>query len=203
MKVISLGFNCMPAMLRKKLFNQSKINGYLTCPFDLCVTPMSGLCDCIENDFDEFFCLRNETGGIMNKYNMWFNHESPVNNNLFKHLGNENYFIQNDHAEFKKRYMNRIENFKGYINGGDNILFIVSNPCDDVKRLNDILSLKYPYLNYQIAVINDPEYNDGIFCAHFGIDKSSAHNANYHIVDDSRVKYFDKDNIDGIMLMNF
>jgi len=55
---ISLGFNCTPAIygvennLRKR-----KADGYLTCPFDKCVSYFPGVVQCIEEDFKDFLNL--------------------------------------------------------------------------------------------------------------------------------------------------
>ena len=52
---ISLGWNCAPAIIRKNILKQFKKTGYLTQPFDLCVTPYSGLCECLKDNFSKFF----------------------------------------------------------------------------------------------------------------------------------------------------
>jgi hypothetical protein len=49
---ISLGWNCNPALYRANNLNYKKGNGYLTCPFDLCVSPFIGLCKCLYDEFD-------------------------------------------------------------------------------------------------------------------------------------------------------
>ena len=48
---ISIGHNCNPRVYLKNAFNFSKLNGYKSCPFDLCITPYSSLYDCIETVF--------------------------------------------------------------------------------------------------------------------------------------------------------
>ena len=58
---ISLGWNCLPATIRASNYGYNKSNGYLTCPFDLGVTPYDGLCNCILDKFDRskfLFCWR-------------------------------------------------------------------------------------------------------------------------------------------------
>ena len=158
MLYISLGWNCSPAIMRKNMFYQSKESGYNTQPFDLCVTPYSSLCECISEDFSNFFDLRLEDGIIMNYYNMWFNHESPTE-----------FYANDNFKEFKNRYSNRINNFRKYLNGDNEICFIHSNPYEDSLKLCDIISHKYPNLIFKILAI---QYADiDVYKNHFS-DKS-------------------------------
>ena len=187
MIIISLGFNCSPAIIRKNNFNQSKNRGYQTCPFDLCVTPMKGLCDCIEEDFGNFFDLRFEGGVIMNSYNMWFNHESPLNHKIYKELGPDTFFMDNNYEKFMERYQKRIDNFRNYMKSGDDILFLLNNPHDKVDRLIQILCDRYPECNFQLAVISDPTYENGLFYKHFGITSEQ-----YEEYLHSKITYFKK-----------
>lgn len=61
-----------------------------------------------------------------------------------------NHFIENDYYEFKKRYTNRIQNFKEYLEGENNeITFIIRNyKMGDVdpiiQKLDEVLKRKYP-----------------------------------------------------------
>ena len=162
---ISLGWNCMPATYRANALNQRKSGGYLTCPFDLCVTPYLGLCKCILDDFDrnKFFNLRieydpiNKQDCILNEYNMWFNHESEQklnDDNVDWHPGK---YMENDFKLFKERYENRINNFFSYLNGDLPILFILNNPHDEPKHLVKILKLKYPELKFKVLLFNNLE----------------------------------------------
>jgi hypothetical protein len=53
---ISLGWNCYPAMYGvEKGIRKKKTDGYLTCPFDECITNYKGVCLCIDEDFKHFF----------------------------------------------------------------------------------------------------------------------------------------------------
>ena len=144
MKYISLGWNCSPAIRRKNEFKQEKKNGYLTQPFDLCVTPYIGLCECLKDDFSRFFNLRIENHITMNAYNMWFNHETEFHQ-------------KNNFEEFKRRYENRINSFRKYLISGEEICFIHSNPLEDSTELCKILETKYPDLIFKILAIQNAD----------------------------------------------
>lgn len=157
---ISLGWNCNPAIIRANKYNFKKANGYLSCPFDLGVTPFNGLCECILGNFDKekFFNLRveydsiNKQDCILNDYNMWFNHESEKMDNNEKIEWYPGKWSENNFYLFKERYERRIENFNNYINK-NNILFIIENPYDDITKIIDIIKIKYPQLNFKILHI--------------------------------------------------
>jgi len=149
---ISLGWNCGPAIIRKNKFKQEKKNGYLTQPFDLCVTPYSALCECIKDDFAQFFNLRIENYITMNAYNMWFNHESE-------------FYQKNNFEEFIKRYKNRIANFRKYLTSGQEICFIHSNPFEDSSELCNILETNYPDLIFKILAIQNADID--VYKNHF------------------------------------
>jgi len=154
---ISLGWNCSPAISRANDFNYRRQNGYLTCPFDLVVTPYHALCQCILDNFDrnKFFNLRieydpiNKQECILNEYNMWFNHESEKLDNNDEIEWHPGKWAENNFKLFIERYERRIENFNSYINK-NNILFIIENPHDDITILIDIIKIKYPNLNFKI-----------------------------------------------------
>ena len=154
---ISLGWNCAPAARRAYDFNYNKCNGYLTCVFDMVVTPYQGLCQCILDNFDrsKFFNLRieydhiNKQDCILNEYNMWFNHESEKSEKSEKYEWYPGKWAENNFKLFIERYERRIENFNNYINK-NNILFIIENPHDDINKLIDIIKVKYPNLKFKI-----------------------------------------------------
>lgn len=171
---ISLGYNCSPRESIKYSFGLNKENGYLTCPFDLCITHFDSLYNCIETDFKYFFddlrltpdliegeditnCnIHSKT--ITNYYNIYFNHESAIHSNLFKISRDDDlFYIRNNFEEFKKRYSLRIENFRYYINNYDNITFIYKNYDDsnknNLEKLKNLLYKKYNNKNINIIVI--------------------------------------------------
>lgn len=141
---ISLGWNCSPAIIRKNIFKHSKDNGYKTCPFDLCVTPYKSLIRCLETNFENFFNLRIENGIIMNEYDIWFNHEAPME-----------LYANNDYEKFKQRYIIRINNFKEYLCGKNEICFIHSDPFNSSEEIDRIINKNYPNLIYKILSLHN------------------------------------------------
>ena len=185
---ISLGWDCYPAMEGVKLkIRQKKSEGYLTCPFDKMVSSLEGIIKCIDDDFDKFcdsnyltlvtvpnnihhfnHLKNNEKLLINNYYNFIFNHESPGHADLYiseNWNGGINHYIDNDFIEFKKRYQQRIKNFKNYLNSKNEIIFLLNryNPDIDpnINKLKNILKIKYPSLKYDFHFFNilyDPQY---------------------------------------------
>jgi hypothetical protein len=159
---ISLGWNCGPAVIRAKTYGFSKTKGYLTCPFDLGVTPYNGLCDCILDGFDrsKFFNLRIEYDSlckkncILNEYDMWFNHESEKSNmdELVEWIPGK--WEENNFQLFKERYNRRIQNFEEYINN-NNVIFIIENTHNDINKIINIIKYKYPSLNFKIMITSN------------------------------------------------
>lgn len=166
---ISLGWNCDPRGHIHRI-GLTKANGYLTCPFDLSMTPFNSLCKCIEDDFKHFFDDlrlipgqnadgdRSKCGAggmnITNHYNMVFNHEGSTHSHLFKNGKNDDlFYIRNDFGEFRKRYENRIQNYKKYINRYNNIIFVYKKHDNDydLKKLYKLLKEKY--INKNIKII--------------------------------------------------
>jgi hypothetical protein len=138
---ISLGCNCDPRIILKKKFGLSKLEGYKSCPFDLCITSFQALCLTLDNDFDNFFDglqiikWSNYKGdrtlagpgftAIKNKNGIIFNHEGGGHSHIFKEGTNDDtYFTKNDFKEFKVRYSKRIKNFKDNLKKYNKINFI-------------------------------------------------------------------------------
>ena len=171
---ISLGKNCLPRQNIYSNLKLTKTNGYKSCPFDLCQTPINSLIKCLKDDFKNFFTDlklipginangdRNNAGSglvnITNSYGMIFNHESPTHSHLFnKGNNNDNYYIQNNYKEFKIRYVNRIENFYRYINDYKTIIFVIN--IDDNNSVDELyLLLKKKYFHKNIKLININKY---------------------------------------------
>ena len=67
-------------------------------------------------DGDRIFCSNpNEGYNITNSYGMIFNHEGSTHSHLFcEGTNDDDYFIRDDFAKFKKRYQKRINNFYSY-----------------------------------------------------------------------------------------
>lgn len=170
-EVISLGWNCHPAMLGiEQGLRKRKIDGYKTCPFDEMITNYNGIVQCIENDFQDF-CnpdtleikhipseskyLKDDFIIYNKKYKFLFNHESPGHAKLWidqKWPGGINHFIANNYEKFIERYTRRIQNFREYLNSGVKIVFLIIPPReDDFQELRAAFSRKYPSLNYSIV----------------------------------------------------
>ena len=141
---ISIGWNCDPRIFMKWNLNLSKEDGYKSCPFDLCITSYDSLCKTLENNFDTFFdglqiiswdnadgdrsnagpglsCIKNQDGII-------FNHEGAGHSHMFlDNKDDDEFYTRNNFQEFKKRYSQRIENFKNYCKDATNITFVYSH----------------------------------------------------------------------------
>jgi len=170
---ISLGWRCEAASLGVNLnLRQTMENGYLTCPFDLCVTNYIGICKCIEDDF-KYFCdpkyiiLKkapkmeqhikgsndNEYFIFNTYYNFAFNHESPGHGNLYineKWTGGINHYVSNNYEKFIERYQRRIDNFRNYLKSGNKINFLILYYNGVPNKLDEVISKKYPELNFTI-----------------------------------------------------
>ena len=162
---ISIGYNCDPRIYFAHGIGMTKQTGYLSCPFDLCFSPFHSVCSCIEEDFQHFFddlklvpgpnaegdrslCGSGELN-ITNKYGIVFNHESPSHSHLFREGTNEDmYYVKNDFENFKKKYTERICNFRNYIQTRNEIVFVY-NPMPNEKWNSKHLErlLKKTYIN--------------------------------------------------------
>jgi len=144
MIIIPIGIDCGLADLCRKYNLRNE-----AFPFDWNVS-YNGVSECIENDFTNF------TGALINKtniYNIFFFHDF-VNNNLL---------------EFdKQKYNRRCERFINILkNSTEEVIFCrkghachnhlesnnICNDINEVKKLNTIISNKYPHLQYKIIVI--------------------------------------------------
>ena len=159
---ISIGSNCSPRTYIKNQLGITKGNGYLTGPFDLCVSPFNALYKCIDTDFEYFFDdlslipgpnapgNRSNAGtgllNITNSYGFIFNHEGPSHSHLFNEGKNDdNFYCRDDFKQFKLRYERRINNFNNYINNHDVITIVMYHHLDiEMDRLLLLLNNKYP-----------------------------------------------------------
>lgn len=179
---ISLGHNCTPANhhVRNKIMN-SKKQGRKSCPFDLAISTYTGLCKLFENDFESFLDIelidnprsdkfprkvlfysnaaKKPYGNnliINKKCGLYFNHESPGHPFLFKKekWSSNDMFTKNDFELFKKRYTDRINNLKNYINEAirnkKSIVFLLYTNVTPYL-LKDIIKKKYPNLKFKIS----------------------------------------------------
>ena len=162
MKVyISCGWECTPRAYIKTI-GFSKESGYLSCPFDLCITTWDAFKKCLETDFEFFYDNlhledlkdignyplpgNSNTYDIFNVYGMRFNHESPSHCHMFRDGQNDTeFYIRNDFLELKKRYNARISNFRKYMTTSDEVCLVFSyNPGDKIEELLEMLRKRYP-----------------------------------------------------------
>ena len=171
---ISLGYNCNSAQYGViNNYRLSKANGYNTTPFDLMVTNINGIIDCLTDNF-KFLCdeqylqlnyvNENESTIYNTKYNFIFNHESPGHANLHdieKWKNGKNTYVMDNYKELKIRYKNRIDNFINYCNDKNNIItFIITNfnkQESDLTELKYVLSKNYPTCKYNFIILNEPK----------------------------------------------
>lgn len=168
---ISLGWNCESAGKGVELgIRKRKENGYLTCPFDECLSNYDGLILCLKEDFKYFYDLsylkvipaefsagatvKGDNIIINTRYKFIFNHESPDHVNLYltqNWAGGKNHFVDNNFALFIKRYSKRIDNFRKYVNDPNNkITFLIGKFNPDINELSETLKEYYPNLNCNI-----------------------------------------------------
>ena len=166
---ISLGWNCYSAMQGVSTgVRLRKADGYLTCPFDECLTNYDGIIQCIRDDFKNFMdvdmlelpddaAYMAEESLIYNPhYKFIFNHESPGHANLWisqKWSGGKAHYVANNYEKFIERYSNRIKNFRSYLNSGEEVLFIITKHDTDVNELSSVIRDKYPNLVFTIQCI--------------------------------------------------
>lgn len=168
---ISLGFRCLSAQRGVELgLRGTKKLGYKTCPFDLMVSPYKQMIECIKNDFadfvnPEYLKVEKQVDNdiyIKNiKYEFIFNHESPVHANFCTierwPLGKD-HFVLNNYKLLIERYQTRIDNFRAYVNDPNvQVHFIVQRYNAPPIELEQVLSSKYPDLDFKIAWISSTE----------------------------------------------
>ena len=168
-ETISLGWNCESASRAAEAgIRRRKADGYLTCPFDECITNYEGIMLCIKEDF-KYFCdplyldlieAPFTVGGIFKherlvyntRYKFIFNHESPDHANLHiiqNWAGGKNHYIDNNFALFIERYNRRINNFRHYVQTSS-ITFVIGKLDPDVSKLDKVLREVYPNLVFNI-----------------------------------------------------
>jgi hypothetical protein len=171
---ISLGWRCETADIAVQTgYRLRRKDGYKTCPFDIMVSNYEGICKCIDDDF-KYFCdpnyleLRlappmkkhlgeNQKDGeyfIYNTYyNFAFNHESPGHGDLYiteNWPSGINHYVNNNYENFIIKYTARINNFRYYLNNCTKIYFIISRYNALPHKLVNIISTKYPNLDFEM-----------------------------------------------------
>lgn len=164
---ISLGCSCFPAMygVHTKL-RERKSNGYKTCPFDLMLTNIEGVIDCIKTDFkylldSKYLICRppssREYFPINTKYDFRFNHEGFDN-----FCGPRSKQWPPEYRQkFLDRYNPRVDNFRYYCNNAEHITFLTqeqpkTNAFKNKKpalMIEQAIQEAYPKLNFDVIVI--------------------------------------------------
>jgi hypothetical protein len=141
---ISLGIDCGTSIILKKLGLRN-----VSLPFDWVVS-YEGITNIINDEFTNYFPKKN--------------------NNIYEKLNKNNgiLFVHNNFPEDIEKINNRITRFKKILETtNEKIIFVrkshgihhhseynnVINDIDDAKRLDILLSKKYPHLKYEINVI--------------------------------------------------
>jgi hypothetical protein len=102
------------------------------------------------------------------RYGFIFNHESPGHANLYiteKWEGGKEHFVKNDFLEFKKRYSSRIQNFRGYMNSGKTIRFLMNYPHTEYGGIADCIKKVYPTVSFSFYNTNEGGTDAEIFHA--------------------------------------
>ena len=166
---ISLGMTCDAAIIGVvEKIRAKKEDGYNTCPFDEMLCNYPGVIECLKDDF-KYFCdtdylkLIDTCDGkfIFNtKYRFAFNHESPGHADLY--IEQEwpegiNHYINNNYANFIKRYTRRIQSFRNYLSNPRNYVGFILQRYNtyqiDLHELRDVLKVRYPHLQYYINIM--------------------------------------------------
>lgn len=157
---ISLGWNCYPRMIAVGHMNERKSeDGYKTCPFDLMASYYPSLCNLFEHNLDDIHDTNNlfvsDIGRITNKvYGFGHNHDSPNHYGLFgtsENWESPDYYVKNNFEKFKERYVRRVNNLREYLNSGKEIVFFINRYNSVPIEIEEIISRKYPTLNFKIV----------------------------------------------------
>ena len=185
---ISLGWNCESAMKAVNMgIRKRKQEGYLTCPFDECITNYDGIILCLKEDFKHFCDLeylkiipaKYDTGGVVKnepliyntRYNFIFNHESPGHADLYikqKWAHGKEHYIMNNYSLFIERYSRRIDNFRRYINNTSTskITFFIGKFDPDVSELCEVIKTLCNDLSFHIYCYT-PDVTRELFDEHY------------------------------------
>ena len=160
--IVSLGGDCFPRVSLSKVgIKKLRAQGERSYPFDLAVTPLKSVIEMIWNDFSGYheYKLVEKEGELLIelvKYpGTFLNHESPMSNNFFE--SGPLQYVKNNFEELRKRYSNRIDNFREILNSDNKVLFVVHlTECtseNDVIRLIKTIEGCHPLLVFQVLVI--------------------------------------------------
>ena len=170
MVAISLGRNCQPAA-RLRQFNLR----HTAYPFDWVINDnFDGLIQCVDDNFDHFLTAAHlfyNGGRIENKkYSIDFYHDFPTIGSHNNSVGLENELdgtIVPNYFDFlpevQKKYHPRINRFLNTLTSNDEVVFFRTDiGPESANRFVEMLSSKYPSLNYILVVVHgkkDLQYN--------------------------------------------
>ncbi|CCY25347.1 putative uncharacterized protein [Brachyspira sp. CAG:484] len=176
---ISLGTNCFVRMAFTKFYlKPARLRGELTCPFDLCVTPVKSLAEILENEFSDYFNdveFDEETNYYINrKYLIHFIHDGHLTRDEFltrykkrvenflsitKDKAPKKYILCCDQNDLSVDVLNRIYNSLLKLRNGKPFKFYVINFLHDNPPKIDLSGLNRAILYNEFDITN--EYNLG------------------------------------------
>lgn len=135
---ISLGTNCFSRrILTDYGIKPKKKQGELSCPFDLCITPLESIITLLEMDFNGFLdtLVYNDD---CKEWKMWINTQYDIK---FAHDGDLSL------EKFKTRYSDRIKNFKYICEHSNFVKFIITlyNNNFSYENLNRLYDSLYKF----------------------------------------------------------
>lgn len=172
---ISLGTNCFVRMVLTKFHLKAfRKDGELSCPFDLCTTPIVSLAEILENDFSDFFdeveVKPNGENFINKKYSIDFPHEENLTLNDFitrykKRIKNfrsisqekslKKYVLTCEQSSFTVEQLNRIYNSLSKIRNGKPFKFYVLNFIYENLHKADLEGLNPQIFYYEFDITDE------------------------------------------------
>jgi len=141
-------------------------------PFDWTISQYQSLCDILRNDFQDFlnpdyFSIRLDNHGIINKYGLVFVHDFPTihtsddleNKDLINEAELDPNWV-NFLPEIQKKYARRIQRFHDICMSDKKIYFIRHRGIETQEQaciLRNILQTTYPHLDFTLVIIGHNE----------------------------------------------
>lgn len=129
-QIIVLGENCIPrTYLTEGQLIGCKADGRLTMPFDLAVTPIKTVTECLKTNFENFFS--DLEYGTFKDGTCWYQKDGVK----FIH----DLDCSGDQLDkLKERYLNRIKNFNEAIQSGNYTFFVLHSLMATTSQVNDL-----------------------------------------------------------------
>ena len=169
---ISLGKDCSPAIALRSLNLNNR-----TYPFDWIGSNFTGLCECIQNDFDQFHKLVHmgtQHKIVSDYYNFEYPHDYPYTNTQNYEIGdianfakscrvNEGY--QEHIYEVLEKYIRRIQRFRDTLRDKTKpLIFLHRGAYENAVTLKRILEKTYERKSLIVVVATDEDLTN-INCA--------------------------------------